>query len=859
MPPTYAESRTTTAGKWLLAILIPASGLALGSLPLEMLVVMSAAAAASCGLLWAQPTTATSRGSRLVLIALALLVATTILQAVPLPAVLAKVLAPASAEIWEGALSPLRESGPAWHALSVAPGATRVEILRGLFYGCVLFSALRVVSLENGEDFLVRILVFSTVLMALTALAHTAVGAEKVLGVYRPHELYAYPANRFSPLLNKNHLAAYLNVGVCVSLAAVVSGRSMPRALSISAALVLAATSVWQGSRGGFGAFALGCVLAVALSMYTKRRFASARAEVAILAICTAAAAVMISLALSDVARDRLMSRELTKVYVAQSSLDLIRSSPWFGLGRGAFETVFSSVRQGASYVTFTHPEDIFIQWLVEWGVPVSLAGMLLLGWALRPQILLRAVRPAVGAWVAVVVTVLHDLVDFHLEVPGVVVLVVLCVVLSVSGSGSSRSSRSSREVREARRARTITSSPRLVALGVTAGAVVAIAFAWPEVGHSLAEERRALSAMAVDKAASRDQFREAVRAALLRYPSEPFFPLMVAVRAQFAGDGNVMPGVERALERSPRFGRAHFVLARSLRASHAAQARLEYRLAFENDEGLRDQVVKEGMRLVVDADSALEMVPAGESGVEMLEALVAGVAQRLPSTAVILDQEIARRSPIATGPLRRRTEAAISDATDGAAWCQRRACISEGLADAETLAAREPNKCQSHVLIARLRAASGEAPRAVDGLEKATENVVDRSECQRELISLALATGQTRRGDVALDKLVRGGCGAAAECTELYAWAAAMEESRGHYARAVRLYKRVLEIAPERDDLLQHIGELGDQSGVRADAIEAYGILQTKHPDDPEWPARIARLRAGAMHLPGGFPAPGQ
>jgi tetratricopeptide (TPR) repeat protein len=166
-------------------------------------------------------------------------------------------------------------------------------------------------------------------------------------------------------------------------------------------------------------------------------------------------------------------------------------------------------------------------------------------------------------------------------------------------------------------------------------------------------------------------------------------------------------------------------------------------------------------------------------------------------------------------------------------------------------LAAREPNKCQPHVIAARLRAANGEALRAVDGLEKASENVVDRFECQRELITLALSTGQTRRGDLALDKLVRGGCGAAGECTELYAWAAGTEESRGHYTRAVRLYKRVLEITPDRDDLLQHIGELGDKNGVRADAIEAYSILQTRHPEDPQWPARISDLRRGAT-VPG-------
>jgi hypothetical protein len=450
---------------------------------------------------------------------------------------------------------------------------------------------------------------------------------------------------------------------------------------------------------------------------------------------------------------------------------------------------------------------------------------------------------------VAVVVVVLHDLFDFHLEVPGVVALVILCVATVVSGRSSSRESSRSRSPLPSRPRglRVLGSQGRVLALAVAAGTPIAMAFAWPEVSHSLAEDRRALSAMAVDKNATRDQFHDAARASTLRYPSEPFFPLMIAVRAQLTGEDSAMPGIARALERSPRFGRAHFVLARSLGAKRAAQARLEYRLAFEYDEQLRDEIVKEAVRLVDDSDAALELVPEGEEGVPMLEALVGALGPRLPSTAVILDAELEKRSPAATAPLRRQVEALLADAKDGASWCAGGACVKEGLAVADTVAARAPNECESYALIAKLRVANGEALRAVDGLEKAIENVVDRAVCERELITLALANGQPRRADEALDKLVRAGCGTPAECTDLYTWAGTTEEGRKHYARAVRLYKRVLEIAPDRDDLLQRIGALGDNSGVRADALEAYGILQTRHPDDPRWAARIKELRAGA------------
>jgi hypothetical protein len=837
MLPAHAESRATTAGKWLLVLVTPASALALGSVPPEVLVFMSFLAAIACALLWIDRDVQTSRASRWVLIALLVLLGMTVLQAMPLPGGVGRVLTPGNADIWDRALSPLREPGPAWHPLSVAPPATRIELLRGFFYGCIFLAALRVATLEHGERFLVRLIVFSTVLMALSALAHAAVSAERVFGVYRPRESYAYVAGRLAPLLNANHLSAYLNVGACVALGSLLARRAMPRALSGSAAVVLAATSMWHGSRGATGALLFGIVLTFVLTFYTRRSFQGARAAYAILAACAIAAAVIVSISLSD-RSSHLLSHDFAKVAVAHRSLGLIASSPWFGIGRGGFETVFSSVHEGSFYETFTNPEDIVIQWFVEWGVPVSLAGAALLGWALRPQLVLGAVRPAIGVWVATVAVFLHDLVDFHLEIPGIVVLVAVCVAIVVSGRAKSRQSQELKS----------SSSARLAAIALPMGTILAIASVWPQLGHTLAEERKALSAMAVDKSMPREQFRDEVRAAMLRYPAEPFVPLMGAVRAQVNGEGSVVPWIGRALERNPRFGRAHLVLARSLRSTHAAQARLEYRLAYENEDDLRRSVLTEVGPLVEDASSALEVVPEGPIGAEVLEGLVTSIASRLPSTAVILDEEIERRSPGALEPMRRRAEAVVSDATSGAPWCSDgKGCMQDATAAADELVRRDPTMCRSHLVLARLRIARGEASAALDGLERAMEPIADRLVCERQLITLALQNGQAHRADVALDRVLRSGCGAAADCVGLYGWAASTEEGRGHYVRAVRLYRRLLEVVPDNDEVLEHIGALGVHDGVRAEALDAYGILATRHPSDARWPARIAELRARA------------
>jgi tetratricopeptide (TPR) repeat protein len=837
-----AESRALTAGKWLLAAIIPTSALALGSLPTPVLLTMSVLAAIACGLLWSEPDPPASRSARWVLLGIAVLVGMTLLQSVPLPAGLVRFLAPTNAEIWDRALSPLRESGPAWHSISIAPAATRVEFLRGCFYGCVFLGAVRVVGMDDGERFVLRVVMASASVMAICALAHMAFGAETVFGVYRPREVHAYRPGRLAPLLNTNHLAAYLNVGTCVSLGALLERRIIPRALSGSITLVLAATSVWQGSRGAVGALFVGVLLTIGLLLYTRRGASKIRVQTLLVSAGALAIVIGLSIWFSDVARVHLLSRDLTKLAIAKSSIPVFASSPWVGCGRGGFETVYASVREGAVYDTFTHPEDLLVQWLVEWGLPASVVGMAILGWALRPQVVLRAIRPPIGAWVATVTAVVHELADYHLEVPGVVVLVAACAAVVVTGRGASR--------RDSR-----VSSLRAPAVAVVVGTVLASALASREIGHSLAEERRSLSAMALDKSLSTEQFREEARASMLRYPAEPFLPLMGAVRAQVSDDASVVPWVARALERSPRFGRAHFVLARSLAARHAPQARLEYRLAFENDERLRAAIVNEAVRLVEDFDSALELVPPGAAGNDMLESLNVALRNRLPATAVMLDAELERRAPDSKAPFQRRIAAAVSDAVNDAPWCATNsACVKDALAAARELAQREPDRCEPQVLVARLRIKSGDAAAALDGLERSMDGLADRAECRRQFITIALESGQGRRAELALEQLVRGGCGAASDCVDLYGWAGTMEEGRGHYVRAVRLYRLVLEITPDREDLLEHIGALGARDGVLSDALEAYRVLATRHPSDPRWPARMTELRTRSRAAPKPF-----
>jgi tetratricopeptide (TPR) repeat protein len=837
------EHSTTRVGRWLLAVVVPSSALALGSLLTIPLIVCALGAAVACALLWWHPPKRTPRRTApLVLVAAAVLLGATILQAIPLPAGLVAAIAPRNADLWSRALTPLKEAGPAWHTISLAPAATRENILRGLFYLAVFLGALRVSTQENGATFLERLAVASALIVGFAAFLHPAMGAQRVFGLYQPRDVYSYIPGRYGPLLNVNHLAAYMNIGACVALGAALARRqSMPRPISVSAVCVLAALSVWAASRGGLGSLVVGLAvtgLVGAYARHSRGRIDPRRAGAALVILMAIAAAGLFALGISEEAREEIANKDLDKLQLPLRALRLVPLAPFFGVGRGAFESVFPLVRGGTLYVTFTHPENFVAQWLTEWGIPFSLLGGGLLALAFRPKSVLLAPHPAAGAWAALVAALLHDVVDFHLEVPGVMALLAVCAALVVGGHSAGSSTRS-----DTRGQRALRPSAFAAALGV----VVVTPIAASGIGHDLATERDRLRVLAIDATTPREAFRAEVRGAMLRYPAESYFPLIGGVYAQLTRSESVIPWVGRALECNPGFGRAHMVLARSLASRFPAQARLEYRLAYRNDLNLREAMMKEAPALVGDFDSAMDLVVDGAEGVPMLDALAAGLAWRLPATSARLDAELLRRSPSAPGPRRRAIEAAVLDAKLGMPWCvpSPAPCLDHAARSADELLKVAPEDCGARALEARVKIARGQAGPALDAFAAFADRSSDRRECLKQLVELATEADQPRHIDLALDRAVRAGCTSTADCAEMYAWAGGIEEGRGRSARAIQLYRKAIDAAPERDDLLLRVGDLGTQTGLLREADEAYSALARRHPDNAQYAAQAAEVRA--------------
>src|ERR1019366_7225637 len=461
------------------------------------LCVVTLALSVAVGLIWwsAERTDFRPRLAATVLLATGVvLTGYTALQTLPMPNGWLAVIAPRNADVWSRALTPLHEAGPRWAPISLDPTATRIEVLKGVAYLLAFVAALRVARTRNGVMFLSTALVVTGAVVAASALLHPAFGAHTLYGVLKPSdEILTHEGKHVAPFLNSNNLAAYLNVAFCLALAATLSAEPhWPRAIVAAATVLLASTQIWVASRGGVASMVLGAVVVMVIArahqLTAGRRHGGGISL--IVALVLGAGVFMIVLASSKQSADELFDSDLSKFGLVRQALKMIPSYPLWGTGRGAFESTFPAFRETSGLRTFTHPENVVAQWLVEWGVPVGLGGLAAILFGLRPSSVLARSSNAAGAWAALVAVAAQNLVDLGSEVPGVVLAPVVCA--AVVGAG---------------------------------GAV-------PGIGKEVGDDRERLHDAAMVAGTAPGPIHALARAAMLRHPGEPYLPLVVGWRA---------------------------------------------------------------------------------------------------------------------------------------------------------------------------------------------------------------------------------------------------------------------------------------------------------------------------------------
>lgn len=864
------RTRRDRAAAALVTLVVFGSVLAAGAVHPPVFLLVSALTIVGAFFVLGRSRTVTS-GPVWVLLALAFWSA---VQAVPLPAALLSVLAPHNAEVWAESLRPLRETGPTAASISLDPGASLLEAAKWATYAIVFALAERA-GRAWGTAFGPLLVFGSAVIVAVVTLAHGLLGAERLFGVYQPR--YAVPIWGVAPLLNPNNLSGYLNMGAICGVGLLLTRRrpgdvwaaAGPLPVTLGIALVVASSAL-AASRAGVIGLALGVLTLVVLASTVRRDRDDARDQLpdpgGLKRYIAPGAAVVAGLGLALLGASRANWQELENTSADKLSMiswtaPVIRDHPWLGIGRGAFETVFPAYRERAGHVVFTHPENFVAQWLVEWGVPVTCLAAAAFAWYFRPSRLgATRNRVALAACVGVGVALVQNLVDLALEVPGVTIAI--CALLGALGgsarkeperltSGSGHhAGATGRWLRKARQP--------MVAAGV---AIPLCGLAVAQGRSTALKEREALHAEYDARAhwekTDYDAFTGRLRAAMLRHPAEPYFPVLGALAAHKSG-ADAMPWIGAALERDPMNGRAHLVLAEILvRRGARRQALLHLRLAVEREPYLADRAGQLAVHWARSLDELLNSAPPATGGAVML-LVMARETRDAPVRAKLLDQAVAQDTSYVDARVLRADDLmrAIAERKPPCGPGAAGTCRSRLAAELDGIHRIDPRHCAVPILRGRSLESEDRGQEAVRTLAEGCAACSSPAACQQARVSLAARWGSDGELREAVRALIATACAKAPACAAAHRGVGDVYAGREDWSTAADHYQRAATNDPSADLYLTLAGAAA-RAGDATRASAALDKAKRLGRNDPAIAERIEKLRQDdqARGVMGGSP----
>ena len=221
-----------------------------------------------------------------------------------------------------------------------------------------------------------------------------------------------------------------------------------PEALIEFAALFICLIAMFlTGSRAGVVLALLAAIMALGLFALKVAQFGRKRAR---LVLSTACAVVILMQVLGAGVLGRFDSEGLAgggRLPTYRSTLAIIGDHPWLGTGGGTFAWVFPAYRSngGTSWGTWDRAHSTPLEIATEMGLP--LAGVVVTGWIGAFAILAfglwsrnREHIVVIAALAAAALAILHSLIDFSLQIPGVAI-----TVFALVGAGLAQSFRTAR------------------------------------------------------------------------------------------------------------------------------------------------------------------------------------------------------------------------------------------------------------------------------------------------------------------------------------------------------------------------------------------------------------------------------
>jgi O-antigen ligase len=346
--------------------------------------------------------------------------------------------------IWQTAHDLLGTTGG---AISVAPGKT-IDAAAGLVVPFFVFASVLLLYPDDDAAFLLwrRLALFGGAvaafgLLRLAAFRHFALFGESIVD----------STNVTTVFVNRNSAAGFLGIALLLlfglavrrwvdlnphqALEGLIRGRwglgdRYGRFVSACAiGLVTLVALLLTRSRGGVGAAFLALLLAIGWTAYTlaPRRMSGARRLVLGLAFVIVMIAAFAVFAAQTILRAENQGFPDARWCTFGSTIRAIRDHPWLGTGYGTFQDAFPAYRDPACgiYGIWDHAHNSFLEGYLGLGLPFALLLLVCLGGLLAIFVIgyrqRRRYRFAAIAGIAILLfAMVHSLVDFPLEIPGI-------------------------------------------------------------------------------------------------------------------------------------------------------------------------------------------------------------------------------------------------------------------------------------------------------------------------------------------------------------------------------------------------------------------------------------------------------
>jgi Flp pilus assembly protein TadD len=751
----------------------------------------------------------------------AILLAIPILQSLPLPSRFQNRLDPAGAELITG--SP--QGDRAFRPYSLDPPATRNSLGQAAAALAVFLVAAHVASGRSFRHVLLRVIVCAGIAAVVVGLGHRILGEARIYGTFEGGR-----AILNGPFVNPNHTAQFLELTFFVALAlAYARASTLNRVGWLAAAAFLVAGALGTLSRGGVLALAVAGMVFLAFRNTVDRDVTTRNprtslfwiglvlALMVIVAGSLGASQLLAKFAQSNVTQD-------TRFRLWLDSFQLVIVHP-FGIGRGAFERVYPTVRsiEGGLPVRFSFAENEPLQLLVEtgWlGFAAIVAGAVLMIRTIYRHGRHDRIELALVCGLLAVFT--HNLVDFGLETLGL-----LLPTAAVAGMMMGRTKGWNDRLLS-----------RRAILGFSAAAMAGILVGVASLAHSSGADFDAR----IRSAQTPIQRRELALKAQAVHPVDYFYLLTEALTLPVfpASDGHSprLRILNRALRMCPSCPEVHTEVARSLWAlGKRQQALSEWRIAIATRPTITAGILEEVWKLGANPDEVAALGGNDPGRLVEVASFLRGKSARNAARKVINSALMVGASPVEVSFLR-----AQLNLDDG--------LVGQALQELSTIEKIAPNDPRAFALRADAVLRTGDAPGALDVLDKGVAVNPYDLPLQRRRLQLVIENQKWSRAQAALEGLEIALFHVHQSTTEVHLAAAQVATRLGDNNRAIAEYRTAVNENGKDPWLWMALGGFCETLGRDEEALRAFLEAQRLAPGHQDIATAIERITTRRRQL---------